>query len=270
MRAILNFISSTASSELAFSGGGRTRSLTVVRRAASRGLRLTVDPSDATVRLTLGSRAPLRPALAWAAGKRAWVEAELARLPVAVPIVPGLVFGLGDDRVRVEWDAENSRTPRLVIPAKAGTHLPTQVQEMGPRFRGDDEQQLQVGGPLEALPPRVLRFLRAHALSVLEAETRQLAADHGIAIGRVGVGDPRTRWGSCASSGDIRYSWRLILAPGFVRRATVAHEVAHRVHMNHGRQFHALAATLTGADPAPSRQWLRAHGAALHWFGRDC
>ena len=256
MRAILNFISSTASSELAFSGGGRTRSLTVVRRAATRGLRLTVDPRDATVRLTLGSRAPLRPALAWAAGKRAWVEAELARIPVAVPIVPGLVFVLGDDRVRVEWDEQNSRTPKL-------------RGEDG-EDAGDDERVLRVGGPLEALAPRVLRFVRAHAATLLESETRTLAADHDIDVGRVGVGDPRTRWGSCASSGDIRYSWRLILAPGFVRRATVAHEVAHRVHMNHGREFHVLAAKLTGSDPAPSRRWLRAHGAALHWFGRDC
>jgi hypothetical protein len=26
---------------------------------------------------------------------------------------------------------------------------------------------------------------------------------------------------------------------------------------------------LFGSDPKPARQWLRAHGAALHWFGRD-
>ena len=245
MRAILNFISSTASSELAFSGGGRTRLLTVVRRAATRGLRLTVDPRDATVRLTLGSRAPLRPALAWAAGKRAWVEAELARLPVAVPIVPDMIFTLGDSEVRLDWS--EGRPRRIAI-------------------EGD---MLRVGGPRDQLTTRTLRFLRAHAATILETETRQLAAAHDITIGRVGVSDPRTRWGSCASSGDIRYSWRLILAPGFVRRATVAHEVAHRVHMNHGREFHALAATLTGTDPAPSRQWLRAHGTALHWFGSE-
>ena len=85
---------------------------------------------------------------------------------------------------------------------------------------------------------------------------------------RIGVGDARSRWGSCSTGGDIRYSWRLILAPPEVRRATVAHEVAHRLHMNHGPDFHAAVAHLFGRDPAPERRWLREHGAALHAIGR--
>ena len=272
MQAIWNIISSTVSSDPAlpsFSGGGRTRALTVVRRAAVRGMKLSVDPRDATVRLTLGKRAALKPALGWAVDKRAWVEAELARLPQPQPIVPGMVFGLGDEMVRVEWDVAHPRAPNFVIPAKAGTQLLNERRELGSRLRGNDEQVLRVGGPREQLSVRVLRFLRAHALTVLESDTRTLANAHDITVSNVGVGDPRGRWGSCASSGDIRYSWRLILAPVDVRRATVAHEVAHRVHMNHGAAFHALVADLHGVDPAPSRRWLRAHGTALHWFGRD-
>jgi predicted metal-dependent hydrolase len=245
MRAIWNIISSTAPSELRFEGGGRTRALTVVRRPRARGLRLLVDPRDGAVRLTLGTRAPLKPALAWAAGKRDWVEAELAKLPIPVPVEPGMTFQLGDAEMRLDWDSRHPRSPRPW------------------------EGTLRVGGPRDQLSGRVLRFLRAHAATVLAAETRALAAAHGIAVGRVGVGDPKSRWGSCAASGDIRYSWRLILAPDFVRRATVAHEVAHRVHMHHGPAFHTLAAALLGEDPAPARRWLREQGPALHWFGRD-
>ncbi|HVJ02987.1 MAG TPA: M48 family metallopeptidase, partial [Sphingomonas sp.] len=84
----------------------------------------------------------------------------------------------------------------------------------------------------------------------------------------VSIGDPRGRWGSCASSGAIRYSWRLILAPQHVRRATVAHEVAHRIHMNHSPAFHRLVALLYEADPTPAREWLRRNGAMLHRVGR--
>ncbi len=279
MQAIWNIISSTASSEAAlplFSGGGRTRALTVVRRATVCGMRLSVDPRDATVRLTLGKRAALKPALGWVADKRGWIESELARLPQPQPIVPDMVFGLGDEPVRLEWNKSFARTPQLVIPAKAGTQLLPLVQELGsrvdlrsPSARGDDEKVLRVGGPREQLPARVLRFLRAYALEVVEAETYELAHAHQISVANVGVGDPKGRWGSCASSGAIRYSWRLILAPADVRRATVAHEVAHRVHMNHGAAFHALAADLNGSDPGPARRWLRAHGTALHWFGRE-
>ena len=87
-------------------------------------------------------------------------------------------------------------------------------------------------------------------------------------MARVGIGDPLSRWGSCSSGGTIRYSWRLVMAPDFVRRATVAHEVAHLVHMNHGPVFHALVAELHGADPRPARLWLRREGAGLHGIGR--
>jgi hypothetical protein len=112
-----------------------------------------------------------------------------------------------------------------------------------------------------------LRWLKVRARTVLQVETLDYARKANVSVARVGVGDPRSRWGSCSSSGAIRYSWRLILAPEWVRRATVAHEVAHRVHMNHGADFHALVERLFEADPKPARLWLRQHGAALHRIG---
>ena len=236
--------STVTTSELIFTGGGRAQPLVVVRRRGAKAMRLSIDPRDASVRLSLPLRAPLRPALIWAAGKRGWIEAQLAQMPTGTPIVPGLVLLIAGDAVRIDWAPGHTRTPKLL----SGT--------------------LQVGGPIEQMPARVLRFLKRIALETLTRETHDLAAAHGITISKVGVGDPKSRWGSCASSGDIRYSWRLILAPSDVRRATVAHEVAHRIHMNHSRDFHDLVARLFGADPAPARRWLRANGTALHWVGR--
>lgn len=128
---------------------------------------------------------------------------------------------------------------------------------------------ISAAGPIETLGRRVETWLKRIALDRLSGETAEFAAKIGVTVTQVAVGDAKGRWGSCASTGIIRYSWRLILAPGHVRRATVAHEVAHRVHMNHGPAFHALVADLLGNDPAPARAWLRANGAALHWFGRS-
>jgi predicted metal-dependent hydrolase len=231
-------------SELMFSGGGRERPLIIIRRRTAKGMRLSVDPRDASVRLSLPLRAPLRPALAWAAGKRVWIEAELAKMPTGQRIEPGIRLTVAGDNVVLDWNPAYPRMPHL-LPGS-----------------------LRVGGPIDQMPARVMRFLKRIALDTLERETRALAAAHGITIAKVGVGDPKSRWGSCASSGDIRYSWRLILAPRHVRLATVAHEVAHRVHMNHSREFHALVSHLYNGKPAPARQWLRANGTTLHWFGR--
>src|SRR5690606_37233451 len=97
-----------------------------------------------------------------------------------------------------------------------------------------EEDVMIVGGPLAHAGARAVRWLRDRALETLTAETQALARAHGLPLTTVSIGDPRSRWGSCASSGAIRYSWRLILAPPSVRQATVAHEVAHLRHMHHG------------------------------------
>lgn len=207
-------------------------------------MRLRVDPRNGAVLLTIPARASERKALAWAAEQDAWIEAALAGIASPAPLGPGSEVPLYGRPHRIEWRRDAPRAIRV------------------------EEGVLHVGGPEETLGPRLLRWLRAQAARLLAEETDEYAAKAGVGIARTGVGDPVSRWGSCSANGTIRYSWRLILAPDWVRRATVAHEVAHRVHLNHGAQFHALVAELFEADPGPARQWLRAHGAALQRFGR--
>jgi predicted metal-dependent hydrolase len=218
--------------------------LTVRRSALARRMRLAVDPRDGAVKLTLPRRAAIGPALKWAESQRAWVERALAKLPAQETLGPGSVIPFEGVDLQIEWRAGGSRT----------------VKREGDR--------LIVGGPEEMVKARVLRWLRAEAARVLEAETRKVAARAGVTVGRVRVGDPRSRWGSCSSSGDIAYSWRLILMPPAVREATVVHEVAHRLHMHHGPEFHDEVERLLGRAPKTERAWLKAHGAAMHRVGR--
>src|SRR3546814_18367538 len=91
----------------------------------------------------------------------------------------------------------------------------------------------------------------------MERESREIATIAGLAVGRVAVGDPRSRWGSCTHDGDLRYSWRLVMAPDHVRLATVTHEVAHLRNIDHGPAFHAPVDALHNHDVAAARGWLR-------------
>lgn len=221
-----------------------TSELEIVRHPRARTLKLSLDPLTGRARLVIPRRAALKSALAWAHGKADWLAEQRARLPTPRPFVPGLALPVADETLTIRWTAGQRRTVLR------------------------DGATLCVQGPPETLPRRVELWLRRAALDLLSRDTAEFAERAGVSVAQVAVGDPRGRWGSCASSGVIRYSWRLLLAPGWVRRATVAHEVAHRVHMNHGSAFHALVAELFGTDPTPARQWLREHGASLHWFGR--
>ena len=230
------------SSELLLAG--LSAPLTLKPSPRARTMRLRVDARTGSVILTFPRRVSQRRALEWAAGHKAWIEAALAKVPERVALVPGATLPLYGVPHLIDWSAGRSRTVRI------------------------ERGRIVAGGPVDTLEPRLLRWLKQHARTILEAETQEFAAKAGVGVTRVGVGDPSSRWGSCSSSGAIRYSWRLILAPDWVRRATVAHEVAHRVHMNHGPQFHALVEELLGADPGPARLWLRRQGASIHRIGR--
>ena len=231
-------------SELRFQGSGGEAELKLVVSPRARVMRLRVDRRSGAVVLTVPRRMSQRKALEWAAGHRAWVEKQLAQIVPAAGLGDGAELPLYGTPHRIAWEAKASRLPKL------------------------EPGRILVGGPAENLEARILRWLRRHAADILAAETEEYAAKAGVSVSRVGIGDPLSRWGSCSSSGAIRYSWRLILAPDWVRRATVAHEVAHRVHMNHGPDFHALVERLLGADPKPARLWLRRHGPALHRIAR--
>jgi predicted metal-dependent hydrolase len=214
------------------------------RSAQAKVMRLRVDHRTGAVLLTVPKRLSLKRALAWAAEQRDWIERQVASVPPRASIEPGGSVPLHGVPHHIDWAAERPRAVRV------------------------EEGRIVTGGPADTLEARLLRWLKRHALELLTRETQEYAAKAGVTVDRVGVGDPISRWGSCSTSGTIRYSWRLILAPDHVRRATVAHEVAHRVHMNHGPSFHALVAELFEADPTPARAWLRREGAGLHRFGR--
>ncbi len=217
----------------------------VVRHPRARRMKLSIDNATGQVRLTLPPRAPVGPAMAWAEGQQAWIDRALAKRTQPSPFVPGgSILYMGED-VPLGWDSGFPRTPVL------------------------DDGQLIAGGPREGYERRIELWLRKQALKLLSAETAEYAALAGVTVTRVAIGDPKGRWGSCASSGVIRYNWRLILAPPEVRRATVAHEVAHRVHMNHSAAFHGVVRELYGREPTRERAWLRANAMRLHSFGRD-
>lgn len=107
------------------------------------------------------------------------------------------------------------------------------------------------------LKQKSLRFL---------AEQSQLFADRlDVTVGRITTKEVRSRWGSCSHQGNLSYSWRLIFAPEEVASYVCAHEVAHRRHMNHSREFWETVESIC-PDYKAHRQWLRINGQTLFLF----
>lgn len=214
----------------------------LVPHARARRYRLVFDAARAELRLTLPHRASRAKALQWAGEQHEWIAAQVGKAVAPVIVGPGTCIPFIGIERRIEWDRARPRALCLT------------------------DDALILGGPAETVGRRVERWLKTEALALMERESHEIAAAAGLRVGRVGIGDPRSRWGSCTYAGDLRYSWRLIMAPGHVRRATVAHEVAHLRHMDHSAAFHALVDTLHDGDVTAARGWLRREGRSLHRF----
>ena len=185
-----------------------------------------------------------RAALDWVGKQADWVEKQISLIQPAEPFHPDAIIPFRGGSIRLQWDSNLPRSPRLA------------------------DGVLGCGGPLEAFPARIERFLRAEARAALSEATQVAARKAGVAVRSVSVGDAATRWGSCSVNGDLRYNWRIVLAPPHLLEWLVAHEVAHRRHMNHGAAFHSLEASLYGRDVAAARAELRALGPRLKRIGR--
>ncbi len=240
MRAIWNGILSTAR----FDHPALPWPVAMVVHPRARRLRLRIDTERGEIRLTCPPRASRRAALDWAVTQRAWIDRQIAARPAADPFAPGSFVPLDGIDHRLDWQDGASRRV---------------VREHG---------TLRVGGPRESLPARIERWLREEARAVLSAETRRAAERAGVTVSAVSVGDAGTRWGSCSASGAIRFNWRLVMAPPYVRQWVVAHEVAHRLHMDHSPDFHAAEARIYDGDCAAARRELRALGPRLKGIGR--
>ena len=210
----------------------------------ARRLRLRLDPDKRQLLLTCPPRSSRKAAIDWAVGQRPWVESELAKLPPSNPFEPGEVIPFEGQERRLEWMPNSARTVRV------------------------EGEGLVCGGLREGFSRRIEAWLKRRARDLLSADTAEVARRAGVKVRSVSIGDASSRWGSCSASGSIRYNWRLVLAPPEVRRWVVAHEVAHRLHMNHGAAFKLVEAALFEGDVDAARSALRLVGPRLKRVGR--
>lgn len=194
--------------------------------------------------LSFPKRMSRQTVLDWAWRQAPWVEQQLARIEPHQSFEPGETVTVEGEAAVLAWDPALPRKPRL------------------------EGGRLQCGGPLESFERRIEQFLRNLARDRLSRATAETAERAGVTVRAVSVGDAGSRWGSCSASGSIRYNWRIILAPPHLLGWLVAHEVAHRRHMNHGPEFRQLEADLYGDDVAAARAELRALGPRLKRVGR--
>jgi predicted metal-dependent hydrolase len=208
------------------------------RSTRARRVSMRICPKHGAVVVILPPDEGRRAGLALLREHRGWVLDHLAALAPAKPFKPGATVLLGGEPHRIRHDPA----------ALGGAFL--------------DGRSIVVAGDPAFLRRRVGDFMRAEA----RRRIRSLIGPHAEALGvkprAIRLKDTRSRWGSCAPDGTLAFSWRLVMAPGWVLDYVVAHEVAHLRELNHSARFWAHVARLT-----PRREeaveWLRLEGPAL-------
>lgn len=217
------------------------------RHRQARRYTLRIHAASREAVLTLPPRTSIREAKAFAERHGGWIAARLARIPPAQPFCDGAVIPLRG-------------VPHRIV-HRPGTRGTVWVEDAA-----GGEPNLCVAGDAAHIRRRIEDFLKREARRDLEAASRRAAARLGVAVRRVSLRDPSSRWGSCSNTGRLSYSWRLIMAPPFVLDYVAVHEVAHLKEMNHSPRFWRLvAAHCPHAERA--KAWLDAHGGELHRYG---
>ena len=221
---------------------GRPVPVRLRRNGRARRIVLRLQKDGDGVVVTLPQWVPEAEGLAWAEKQTAWIADRLSQVPLRTPFADGAVIPFeGEDHVI-----------RHVPDARRGVW-----REAG---------EIRVSGQPEHLARRVGDWLKKEARARFNERAAAASLRLGMRHGRISVRDTRSRWGSCASNGNLNFCWRLILAPSFVLDYVVAHEVAHLKEPHHGPSFWETVAVLDRNVEA-GRRWLREHGEALHYIG---
>ena len=107
-----------------------------------------------------------------------------------------------------------------------------------------------------------LRNLAKRAVEELPPVVEKYAKEMGVTYGRITIRHQKTRWGSCSSKGNLNFNCLLMLMPQEVRDYVIVHELAHRIEMNHSKDFWAIVEKYD-SDYKTHRKWLKTEGLNL-------
>jgi len=79
--------------------------------------------------------------------------------------------------------------------------------------------------------------LKYSAKTEIKKRVLEIAQKHNFEYNRVFIRNQKRRWGSCSSSGNLSFNWRLILLPKKLCDYVIYHELIHLRKKGHQKDF---------------------------------
>ncbi|MEQ1519611.1 MAG: SprT family zinc-dependent metalloprotease [Usitatibacteraceae bacterium] len=199
----------------------------LVRRRGRRGVGLKVDGSGMTVAVSLST--PIS-AVEEMIGKNAsWVLKKLDewshRRIVPQTWQTGTALSFMGAELTLMVDASDEFVRRNALVEHSMGHLFVRVRS--------HDMPVDVA----VVEKAVVSWYKKQALPHFAQRAFFFAKLHGLTPPRVFLSSANSRWGSCNSQREVRFSWRLIKARAALIDYVVCHELAHLRHMNHSASF---------------------------------
>ncbi len=206
---------------------GRTVDYLLVRRRGRRGVGLKIDGSGMTVAASLTT--PISAVEDLIGKNSSWVLKKLGEWSHR-KITPqrwetGATLSFLGEPVTLMIDAGAAKTRVEQVQSHLFVHVKAPINDAD-----------AIAHQAEAA---VVNWYKKQALPHLAQRTFFYAKLHQLTPPRVFLSSANSRWGSCNSRREIRYSWRLMKARPALIDYVVCHELSHLRHMNHSAHFWA-------------------------------
>ena len=199
-------------------------------------VRVPKSLSDSRVRDLIEKKSP------WI--KRKLKEAELAAPPKPKELVSGETFSYLGRNYRLKVLPGNSSSLKL-----KGGYLEASISGFS-KTREEEVRSL------------LLDWYQRHAQERLEEKTHRYAKILQVEPNCVSIKDYKSRWGSCSTTGDISYNWRIVMAPHRIVDYVVVHELCHLLEHNHSAVYWRHVERII-SDFQECRKWLKRNSERL-------
>ncbi len=89
----------------------------------------------------------------------------------------------------------------------------------------------------QAIREKMYSKLKGMAYDEFVPIIKQYADDVGVMVGKITIRNQSTRWGSCSYEGNISLNVKLVMMDLLLSQYVILHEVMHRVHFDHSKEF---------------------------------
>jgi predicted metal-dependent hydrolase len=92
----------------------------------------------------------------------------------------------------------------------------------------------------ELVKEQLMNWYKQQAAEKIPERVAKYAAKHGFIYNSVLIKEQEKRWGSCDHLGNLRFNWKIIMAPISLVDYVVVHELCHLRVKNHTPEFWQL------------------------------